>query len=256
MTAEINRLRALVNQSKRLVFFGGAGVSTASGIPDYRSMTGLNSRRYGGLSAEALLSHSCLMLEPERFFAFYREQLLHPEARPNAAHLWLRQLEEAGRLGGIITQNIDGLHRAAGSVRLYELHGSVRENTCMDCGASFRLDWMAAQTGLPRCPDCGGVVRPDICLYGEAPNPYVMRGARRVIAEADTLIVAGTSLRVEPAASLLEGFAGRNLIIINREPIPAEEKASLVIHGDVAETLAALGPPDPLPEWISAKTRS
>ena len=233
----IAALSRLIQRSRRLVFFGGAGVSTASGIPDYRSMDGLFQRDWEGLSPEQILSHSFLMLQPERFFAFCRGVLIHPRAQPNAAHRALRELEESGRLGGIVTQNIDGLHRLAGSIRLFELHGSLRENECMDCGAGYSMQWMAQQKGIPRCPDCGGVVRPMICLYGESLNPYVLRGARRVIAQADALIVAGTSLRVEPAASLLADFAGTALAVINREPIPGEERADVVIHGDVAEAL-------------------
>lgn len=240
MTGEIEALRRLVNSAKRLVFFGGAGVSTASGIPDYRSMNGLYTQRYGGLSPEEMLSHSFLMLKPEEFFTFYRDTMLHPEAKPNIIHRWLRTLENSGKLLGIVTQNIDGLHRDSGSIRLFELHGSVRENECMDCGASYPMSWMVKSTGIPRCPDCGGVVRPCVCLYGEALNPHVLRGARRVTASADVLLVAGTSLAVEPAASLIDDFQGKAIAVINREPTPADSRASLIIRGDAAAIIGEL----------------
>ena len=234
---QLRELGRLISGAKRLVFFGGAGVSTASGIPDYRSMDGLFRGEWAGLAPEEILSHTFFMLEPERFFSFYRQALLHPEAQPNRVHRYLRELELAGRLGGVVTQNIDGLHRAAGTLRLFELHGSVHDNECMDCGAAFPLSWMAAQRGIPRCPDCGGVVRPLICLYGEPLNPYVLSGARRVVSQADVLVVAGTSLLVEPAASLLDEFSGSSLVVINRIPLPIDPSASLIIRARVEEVL-------------------
>ena len=216
---QLRELGRLISGAKRLVFFGGAGVSTASGIPDYRSMDGLFRGEWAGLAPEEILSHTFFMLEPERFFSFYR------------------QVELAGRLGGVVTQNIDGLHRAAGTLRLFELHGSVHDNECMDCGAAFPLSWTASQRGIPRCPDCGGVVRPLICLYGEPLNPYVLSGARRVVSQADVLVVAGTSLLVEPAASLLDEFSGSSLVVINRIPLPIDPSASLIIRARVEEVL-------------------
>ncbi len=232
-------LQTIIDRSKSVVFFGGAGVSTASGIPDFRSAEGLAGEAWRGLSPEEILSVRFLYLNPEAFFDYYRTHLLFPEARPNAAHLALARLEKAGKLRGVVTQNVDGLHRLAGNRLVYELHGSIHENVCLECGARYDLAWMLRTRGLPRC-GCGGVVRPEITLYGEALNPYVCRGARREIAACDTLIVAGTSLQVEPAAGMIDGFGGRNLVIINREPTPADGQASLVIRGDVAEVLGAL----------------
>lgn len=232
-------LRRMIGRAKRLVFFGGAGVSTASGIPDFRSEGGLNRAEPGGLSAETALSKSFLYLQPEAFFAYYRRRMLHPLAKPNAAHRYLVELERADVLRAVVTQNVDGLHRMAGSRRLYELHGNVNENFCMECGARFPADAILRAEGIPRCP-CGGVIRPEIVLYGEPPEPFVMIGARREIANADVMIIAGTSLSVEPAASLRDGFSGRDLAVINMEPTPADRDASLVIRGDVSAVFAEL----------------
>ena len=241
MTDGIAVLREILRQSRRIVFFGGAGVSTASGIPDYRSASGLYSREEDGLTPEMILSRTFFDLQPERFFAYYRRNLLHPEAKPNAAHRCLYRMEREDRLRGIVTQNVDGLHRAAGNIRVYELHGSVHENTCLECGASYPMEAVLRARGIPRCT-CGGVIKPGVVLYGEPLPFYVCIGAKREISEADTLIVAGTSLSVEPAASFLEGFAGRHLVVINREPTPADASASLVIRGDVAEVLDQASP--------------
>ena len=225
-----SELQEILDHTQRMVFFGGAGVSTASGIPDFRSPTGLYSQKYAGLTPEMILSRSFFYLHPEIFFEFYRSAMLFPQARPNVVHTKLAALETTDRLRGIVTQNIDGLHREAGNIRVYEVHGSVHENVCMDCGERFSMQWMAESTGIPRCTACGGVVKPGVVLYGEAPDRYVMMGASREISEADTLIVAGTSLSVEPAASLIRRFRGRNMVVINREPVPGEENAGLVIH--------------------------
>jgi len=232
-------LQKIIDRSKRIVFFGGAGVSTASGIPDFRSENGLYSGEFEGLSPEMILSRSFFCLRPETFFAFYRKYMLHPEAEPNVVHRALFRLEQADRLRGIVTQNIDGLHKKAGNIRVYELHGSVNENYCMDCNASYPAEAILRSAGIPRC-ECGGVIRPNITLYGEPLEKYVYIGARREIANADTLIVAGTSLSVEPAASFLDDFRGRNLVVINREPTPADEKATLLIRGDVAAVFGQL----------------
>ena len=230
-------LQEIIDRSKRLVFFGGAGVSTASGILDFRGEDGLYQKRYGGLTPEMMLSRSFFYLHPTEFFAFYREHMVHPQARPNAAHRKLAELERAGKLTGLVTQNIDGLHRAAGNRLVYELHGSVHENACMDCGRPYGLDAVMNAEGIPRCADCGGVIKPSVVLYGEAPDHYVSTGACREIARCDTLIVAGTSLTVEPAASYLEYFRGHTLAVINREETPADARATLVLRGDVAEAL-------------------
>ena len=230
----LSRLRGIIEASRRIVFFGGAGVSTASGIPDFRSSSGLYSETENGLSPEMILSRSFFFLQPEAFFDYYRRHLLFPDARPNAAHRYLYELEKQDRLRGIVTQNIDGLHKDAGNIRVYELHGNVHENYCMECNASYPMEFILRSEGIPRCT-CGGVVKPSVTLYGEPLEKYVCIGARREITNADTLIVAGTSLAVEPAASFVEDFRGKHLVVINREPTPADDRAELVIRGDVAE---------------------
>ena len=226
--------------SRRIVFFGGAGVSTASGIPDFRSADGLYAEEFRGLSPEMILSKSFFYLQPEIFFSFWRKYMVHPEARPNAAHRFLYELEKQDRLRGIVTQNIDGLHKAAGNIRVYEIHGSVYENYCTECGAACSLQDVLETEGIPRC-ECGGVIRPGVVLYGEPLEKYVCIGAIREITNADTLIVAGTSLSVEPAASFLSHFRGKHLVVINREATPADSGASLVLRGDVAEVFADRG---------------
>ena len=236
----VRKLADLIDHSRRIVFFGGAGVSTASGIPDFRSASGLYAEQEEGLSPEIMLSRSFFYLQPERFFGFYRKHLLFPDARPNAAHRFLYALEQKDQLRGIVTQNIDGLHRAAGNIRVYELHGNVHENYCMECNASWPMEKILRSEGIPRC-DCGGVIKPNVVLYGEPLEKYVCIGARREITNADTLIVAGTSLAVEPAASFLEDFRGKHLVVINQEPTPADERAELLLREDVAEVFRLLG---------------
>ena len=237
-TDQIEALQEIVDRSRRIVFFSGAGVSTGSGIPDFRSATGMQGEN--GLSPEMILSKTFFYLQPERFFDYYRKHMLHPEAKPNAAHRKLYELEQADKLRGIVTQNVDGLHKAAGNIRVYEIHGNVHENYCMDCNASYPMEAILQAEGIPRCRECGGVIRPNVTLYGEPLEKYVCIGAIREISNADTLIVAGTSLAVEPAASFIGHFRGRNLVVLNREPIPAEHQATLVIHGDVTEIMEQL----------------
>ena len=237
-TDQIEALQEIVDRSRRIVFFSGAGVSTGSGIPDFRSATGMQGE--DGLSPEMILSKTFFYLQPERFFDYYRKHMLHPEAKPNAAHRKLYELEQADKLRGIVTQNVDGLHKAAGNIRVYEIHGNVHENYCMDCNASYPMEAILQAEGIPRCRECGGVIRPNVTLYGEPLEKYVCIGAIREISNADTLIVAGTSLAVEPAASFIGHFRGRNLVVLNREPIPAEDQATLVIHGDVTEIMEQL----------------
>ena len=240
MSDEVARLQEIVDRARRIVFFGGAGVSTASGVPDFRS--GLYRMRFGELTPEMILSASFFYLHPDRFYAFYRDYMLHPDAKPNAAHCKLAELERAGKLSGLVTQNIDGLHRRAGNRYVYELHGSVHENVCLECGRVYGLDWLLATEGVPRCEGCGGVVKPSVVLYGEPLDHYVSTGACREIARCDALIVAGTSLTVEPAASFLSYFRGgsRPLVVINREETPADSRATLVLRAPVEEVMARL----------------
>ena len=235
----VSELRKIIECSKRIVFFGGAGVSTASGIPDFRSSDGLYAGEYDGLSPEEILSRSFFYFHPEVFFDFYRKHMLYPEAKPNAVHRCLYKLEQQDKLRGIVTQNIDGLHKAAGNIRVYELHGNVHENYCMECNASYPMDAILKSEGIPRC-SCGGVIKPNVVLYGEALEKYVCIGARREITNADTLIVAGTSLCVEPAASFIDDFRGKHLIVINREPTPTDERAEILIREDVARIFKEL----------------
>ena len=233
-------LQEIVDKSKRIVFFGGAGVSTASGIPDFRGKNGLYQKEYDGLTAEMLLSKSFFYLHPDIFFDFYRKYMLHPDAKPNAAHRKLAEMERAGKLAGLVTQNIDGLDKQAGCRAVYEIHGSVHENFCMDCRKRYSMAWMQSTTGVPRCEVCGDVVKPEVTLYGEMPDHYAMTGACREISRCDTLIVAGTSLEVEPAASCLEYFRGKNLVIINHDETPADARATLVLHEDIADVMGRL----------------
>lgn len=238
----IDKLREKIERSKRIVFFGGAGVSTASGIPDFRSADGLYAERFAGVSPETILSASYFMLHTAEFYEFYRRYMIHPEARPNAVHRYLYELEKRDKLRGIVTQNIDGLHKMAGNKRVYELHGSVFENYCIDCEASYPVEKILHSEGVPRCDRCGGLIKPWVVLYGEIPDKYTMIGATREISGADMLIVAGTSLSVEPAASLIEEFSGRELVVINREPTPADERATLLIRADAEEVFSRIGP--------------
>ena len=239
----IEEFHRIIDRARRIVFFGGAGVSTASGIPDFRSDDGLYSNRWRGMDPETVLSAWFFVTHTEEFYDFYREFMIHPEAEPNVVHRWLYDLEKQDKLRGIVTQNIDGLHKAAGNKRVYELHGSVMVNDCIDCETEYPLEKILGTTGIPRCDRCGGVIKPRVVLYGEAPEKYTVIGATREISYADTLIVAGTSLSVEPAASLIENFSGRNLIVINREPTPADEKATLLIRGEVETVITILTTP-------------
>ena len=235
-----DELKRILDASRRIVFFGGAGVSAASGIPDFRSDSGLYARDFEGLDPEMILSVSFFYLDPETFFRFYRQMLLHPEAKPNSCHRYLYTLEKEDRLRGIVTQNVDGLHQAAGNIRVYELHGSVHENVCMDCGERYDMMWMLHSAGIPRCERCGGVVKPGIVLYGESLNPYTCMGADREISQCDTLLIAGTSLQVEPAASFLRSFRGSHLLVINRDATPADDMAELVLREDLEQVMSFL----------------
>ena len=228
-------LQSVIDEGKRIVFFGGAGVSTESGIPDFRSADGLYSQKYK-FPPERIISHSFFMSQPEEFYRFYRDRMIFPEAKPNAAHLKLAELERAGKLSAVITQNIDGLHTAAGSKNVIELHGSVHRNHCMKCGRAYGLDFIINSEGIPRC-ECGGIVKPDVVLYEEGLNENDINRAINAIAEADVLIIGGTSLVVQPAAGLIRFFDGRRLVVINKTPTSADDEADIVIKGSIGETL-------------------
>ncbi len=232
-------LQQLVDMSRRVVFFGGAGVSTESGIPDFRSVDGLYHQQYEA-PPEEILSHSFFLAHPESFFRFYRAKMLPLDAQPNAAHLKLAELERAGRLSAVITQNIDGLHQKAGSRRVLELHGSVWRNHCLACGKAYPPEAIRDDPRpVPLC-GCGGIIKPDVMLYEEGLDETVLAASIRALRQADLLIVAGTSLTVYPAAGLLQYYRGRNLVLINRDATPMDGKATLVIHRNIGEVLSAL----------------
>lgn len=232
------RLKNIVARMKRGVFFGGAGVSTESGIPDFRSEDGLYRMKYK-YPPECMLSHSFFLSHTEEFFEFYRDKMLYLDARPNAAHVKLAEWEKEGRLAAVVTQNIDGLHQKAGSRNVLELHGSVLRNHCMDCGRSYPVDYVASATGVPRC-ECGGIVKPDVVLYEEPLDDDVLEAAVDAIRSADTLIVGGTSLNVYPAAGLVDFFRGDELVVINKG-LPARAVAgALFVDGKIGETLSKL----------------
>ena len=239
MEEKIKELQRIIDESERMVFFGGAGVSTESGIPDFRSVDGLYNMEYD-YPPETIISHSFFEKNPEEFYRFYNNKMIIDDVKPNAAHLKLAELEKAGKLIGVVTQNIDGLHSAAGNEKVYELHGSVLRNYCRQCGKFFDEKYVKKCGGVPKCDNCGGMIKPDVVLYEEALDNDVVNGAVRAIMSADTMIVAGTSLVVYPAAGLLQYFKGDNLILINKEPTPADAKASLVIHGKVGEVLSQI----------------
>lgn len=249
MATPIDQLTTWIANARSAVFFGGAGVSTASGIPDFRSSAGLYATTTGsGRSPEYMLSHDCIVGEPEEFFGFHRTQLIHPDARPNRAHLALAQFERDGLLKCVVTQNIDGLHQMAGSKNVLELHGSVERNYCIGCGKFYPLSEIPAEPLVPVCTDCGHMVRPDVVLYGEGLAGDVVDASVRAIEQADLLIVGGTSLNVYPAAGLLRYYQGKQLVLINLSRTQADAQADLVIHspidevlGEVADRLRAQG---------------
>lgn len=228
-------LQEIIDKGRKIVFFGGAGVSTESGIPDFRSVDGLYNQKYD-YPPEVILSHSFFESRPKEFFEFYRDKILHLDAKPNKAHIKLAEMEQKGKCSGVVTQNIDGLHQQAGSRNVFELHGSIHRNHCIDCGKFYTAEQLLKMKGVPTC-ECGGVIKPDVVLYEEPLDDPTVRGALRVISQADVMIVAGTSLTVYPAAGFLDYFDGRELVLINRDPTPADGKASLVIHDKVGEVL-------------------
>lgn len=231
-------LQQWIQQAKRIVFFGGAGVSTESGIPDFRSQDGLY-RQTWRYPPETILSHTFFRQQPEEFFRFYRQKLLCPEAKPNPAHLALARLEQAGRLTAVITQNIDGLHQAAGSRRVLELHGSVHRNFCTRCRKSYSMEHMLHTQGIPRCT-CGGIIKPDVVLYEESLNEDVLQAAVAALERADLLIIGGTSLAVYPAAGLISCYRGGPLVLINRDATPRDAMADLVLRDPIGQVLGGL----------------
>ena len=235
MHSEIETLKTWITESDNIVFFGGAGVSTESGIPDFRSTDGLYHQKFD-YPPETILSHTFFYQNPEYFFRFYREKMLPLEAEPNAAHRALAALERAGKLRAIVTQNIDGLHQKAGSKNVYELHGSIWRNYCTKCGKAYSAEFIRDSGGVPHCA-CGGLIKPDVVLYEEGLDEKTIKGAVRAIAEADVLIVGGTSLTVYPAAGLIRYYGGDRLVLINRDETPYDGYANLIFREPIGQVL-------------------
>ena len=233
--SQIEKLQQLIDESKRIVFFGGAGVSTESGIPDFRSTDGLYHQQYA-YPPETILSHTFFMRKPEEFYRFYKDKMICLEAKPNAAHLKLAELEKCGKLTAVVTQNIDGLHQMAGSKHVLELHGSVLRNYCMKCGKFHGAEYILQSEGIPRC-ECGGMVKPDVVLYEEGLDDATMSEAIRQIAAADLLIIGGTSLVVYPAAGMIRYFRGKHLVLLNKSATSADEHATLCIRDSIGQVL-------------------
>lgn len=229
-------LQEIIDHSKNVVFFGGAGVSTESGIPDFRSTDGLYNQKYD-YPPEEILSHTFFVSHTEAFYDFYRDKMLCLTAEPNAAHKKLAELEQKGKLSAVVTQNIDGLHQKAGSKNVFELHGSIHRNYCTQCHKFFDADFIANSVGVPTC-DCGGIIKPDVVLYEEGLDDATVTGAVDAISSADCLIVAGTSLNVYPAAGFIRYFRGKYFVLINRDVTPADKYADLVIHDSVGKVLS------------------
>ncbi|MDE6973329.1 MAG: NAD-dependent protein deacylase [Lachnospiraceae bacterium] len=236
---QIEKLREIINKSGNIVFFGGAGVSTESGIPDFRSVDGLYNQKYD-YPPETILSHTFYRHYPEEFFRFYKDKMLCLTAKPNAAHLKLAEWEREGKLKAVITQNIDGLHQAAGSKRVLELHGSVLRNYCEKCGKFFDAEYMLRSKGVPKCDDCGGAIKPDVVLYEEGLDNQTLSDAVSYISKADVLIIGGTSLVVYPAAGLIDYYRGNKLILINKTPTARDSGADLVVQGSIGEIFSSL----------------
>lgn len=235
---KIKKLNEILKNSKNTVFFGGAGVSTESGIPDFRSVDGLYGQKYA-YPPETILSCDFFYSQTEEFYRFYRDKMLCLDAKPNKAHEKLAELEEKGKLSAVITQNIDGLHQKAGSKRVYELHGSVLRNYCLKCGKSYTAEYIKDCGGVPRC-DCGGLIKPDVVLYSEQLDQKTLNNSVNAIVNADTLIIGGTSLVVYPAAGLINYFNGNNLVIVNMSPTSADSQADLLIEGKIGEVFGGL----------------
>lgn len=229
----LNKLQEWIDQSNNIVFFGGAGVSTESGIPDFRSVDGLYNQKYD-YPPETILSHTFYMRKTEEFYRFYRDKMLCLSAKPNAAHRKLAELEAAGKLKAVVTQNIDGLHQAAGSKKVLELHGSVLRNYCTECGKFFDAEYILESTGVPTC-DCGGTIKPDVVLYEEGLDDHIISESIQSIRNADMLIIGGTSLAVYPAAGLIDYYQGDKLVLVNKTPTPRDSMADLVVSGSIGE---------------------
>lgn len=238
MSREIETLQKMIDESSRIVFFGGAGVSTESGIPDFRSVDGLYNQKYD-YPPETILSHTFYMKRPEEFFRFYRDKMLCLDAKPNTAHKVLAELEAKRKLTAVVTQNIDGLHQAAGSRKVLELHGSVLRNYCEKCRRPYAVEYMINRTGVPTC-ECGGRIKPDVVLYEEGLDQHTLQEAVRVISEADMLIIGGTSLAVYPAAGLIDYYQGSRLVLINKTPTQRDTMANLVITGSIGEVFSQI----------------
>ena len=236
MTDEVKKLAQMMKASRSIVFFGGAGVSTESNIPDFRSEQGIyNTKKNYGYPPEEMLSHTFFMRNTEKFYEFYRSTMLYPDASPNDAHKALANLEQMSKLTAVVTQNIDGLHQAAGSKTVYELHGSVLRNYCMKCHKKFSLDVILNSKGVPRCDACGGVIRPDVVLYEESLDEKVIQKSIAAIENADMLIVGGTSLNVYPAAGFVRCYSGDRLVLINKSETPYDHYANLLIHDSIGK---------------------
>ncbi len=239
MQQELETLKKWIDNSDNIVFFGGAGVSTESGIPDFRSVDGLYNQQYD-YPPETILSHTFFRRNTEEFYRFYRVKMLALDAKPNAAHKKLAQWEQEGKLKAVVTQNIDGLHQAAGSKMVYELHGSVHRNYCQKCGAFYDARYMLESKGIPKCEKCGGIIKPDVVLYEEGLDDATMRGAVRAISHADVLIIGGTSLTVYPAAGLIDYYNGNKLVLINKSVTPMDSRADLLVQGPIGEIFSQL----------------
>jgi NAD-dependent deacetylase len=234
----IQKLQDIIDESKSIVFFGGAGISTESGIPDFRSQDGLYNLHYK-YPPEYIISHTFFEQNPKEFYEFYRDKMLYLNAKPSEAHCYLARLEAAGKVSAVVTQNIDGLHQAAGSKNVFELHGSVLRNYCMRCGKAYSAQYIKQSSGVPKC-SCGGTIKPDVVLYEEGLDDNIVSGALRAISKADTLIIGGTSLVVYPAAGFINYFNGKNLVVINKTPTPADNIATLVINAPIGQVFSQL----------------
>ncbi|MBO6115704.1 MAG: NAD-dependent protein deacylase [Ruminococcus sp.] len=238
MTEEVRKLKEITDRSERIVFFGGAGVSTESGIPDFRSVDGLYSQQWD-YPPETILSHTFFEKKTEEFYRFYRAKMNCLKAKPNAAHIKLAEWEKQGKLSAIVTQNIDGLHQAAGSKKVYELHGSIHRNYCMKCGKFYGPERIFEGTGVPEC-ECGGILKPDVVLYEEGLDDATVNGAVNAIRESDTLIIGGTSLNVYPAAGLIRYFRGDTLVIVNKSATQYDSNADLLVCEKIGEVFSQL----------------